>query len=178
MFYLVWQMGLFLLIAFAGGLFVGWQAWGSAGRDAEVDAAAKENARLRSENENLARRLGEAEARKPVAEVKVVKPRAKSKSEAGKTGAAGLPDAANAKPESESESEPETAAEAGADDLTAIKGLGPKAAEALKAGGVTRYAQLAGWSDSDIADWDARINGRGRIQRDDWVSQARALSKS
>lgn len=170
MFYLVWQMGLFLLIAFVGGLFVGWQAWGSAGRDAEVDAAAKENARLRSENENLARRLGEAEARKPVAEVKVVKPRAASKSEAGKTGAAGLPDAAKA--------EPEAAAEAGADDLTAIKGLGPKAAEALSAGGVTRYAQMAGWSDSEIADWDARINGRGRIQRDNWVGQAKALSKS
>lgn len=174
MFYLVWQMGLFLLIAFAGGLFVGWQAWGSAGRDAEVDAAAKENARLRSENENLARRLGEAEARQPVAEVNVVKPRKASKSQAGKTGAAGLPDAARAEPEAE----PETSAEAGADDLTAIKGLGPKAAEALKAGGVTRYAQMAGWSDSDIADWDARINGRGRIRRDDWVGQAKALSQS
>ena len=174
MFYLVWQMGLFLLIAFAGGLFVGWQAWGSAGRDAEVDAAAKENARLRSENENLARRLGEAEARKPAAEVKVVKPRAASKSEAGKTGAAGLPAAAKAK----SEAKPDAEAEAGGDDLTAIKGLGPKAAEALKAGGVTRYAQMAGWSDSDIADWDTRINGRGRIRRDDWVGQAKALSKS
>ena len=173
MFYLVWQMGLFLLIAFAGGLFVGWQAWGSAGRDAEVDAAAKENARLRSENENLARRLGEAEARKPDSSVKVIKPTA---SEASKSGAAALPEAARETKPAPAAKKPE--ASGPADDLTAIKGLGPKAAAALQAGGVTRYAQMAGWSESEIADWDAKINGRGRIQRDDWVGQARSLSKS
>ena len=57
-----------------------------------------------------------------------------------------------------------------------IKGLGPKAAASLKAEGVVSYAQIAAWSESDIADWDARINGRGRIVRDDWVGQAKALT--
>lgn len=62
------------------------------------------------------------------------------------------------------------------DDLTRIKGLGPKAEAALKAGGVTRLAQIAAWSDADVEAWDARINGRGRIVRDNWVAQARELA--
>ena len=66
---------------------------------------------------------------------------------------------------------------AGQDDLTAIKGLGPKAAAALKAGGVTRFSDIAGWSEADVADWDERINGRGRIVRDKWVEQALTLAK-
>ncbi|MAL08519.1 MAG: hypothetical protein CMF74_02490, partial [Maricaulis sp.] len=62
------------------------------------------------------------------------------------------------------------------DDLKAIKGLGPKAAQALNAGGVTRYAQIAAWTDDDVAQWDTDLNARGRIVRDDWVGQAKTLT--
>ena len=62
------------------------------------------------------------------------------------------------------------------DDLGAIKGLGPKAAAALKAGGVTSLAQIAAWTEADIERWDQAINGRGRIVRDNWVGQAKTLA--
>ncbi|MFT6542556.1 MAG: putative flap endonuclease-1-like 5' DNA nuclease, partial [Maricaulis maris] len=52
----------------------------------------------------------------------------------------------------------------------------PKAAAALKTGGVTSVAQIAAWTDADIERWDAAINGRGRIVRDDWVGQAKKLT--
>jgi predicted flap endonuclease-1-like 5' DNA nuclease len=66
---------------------------------------------------------------------------------------------------------------ASADDLTRIKGLGPKIAALLGELGVTSFAQIANWSDADIADIDAKL-GRfsGRITRDQWVAQAKLLA--
>ena len=64
-----------------------------------------------------------------------------------------------------------------ADDLTVLKGLGPKAAAQLNALGVTRYAQIAGWSDDEVAAVDAGLGAfKGRILRDQWVEQARYLA--
>ena len=63
-----------------------------------------------------------------------------------------------------------------ADPLTRLKGLGPKAEAALNTLGVTRYEQIAAWSDGDIARVDAQMgNFKGRIVRDRWVEQARLL---
>ncbi|ODT00237.1 MAG: hypothetical protein ABS49_05860 [Erythrobacter sp. SCN 62-14] len=66
---------------------------------------------------------------------------------------------------------------ASADDLTRIKGLGPKIAALLAELGVTSFAQIASWSDEDVAEIDAKL-GRfsGRISRDQWVMQARLLA--
>lgn len=66
---------------------------------------------------------------------------------------------------------------ASADDLTRIKGLGPKIAALLAELGVTSFAQIASWSDEDVAEIDAKL-GRfsGRITRDQWVMQARLLA--
>lgn len=67
-------------------------------------------------------------------------------------------------------------APAGADDLTRIKGLGPKLAALLHSLGVTSFAQIAGWGEDDIDRIDARLgNFQGRIRRDNWVEQARYL---
>jgi len=64
-----------------------------------------------------------------------------------------------------------------ADDLTALKGLGPKAAAQLHALGITRYAQIADWTEADIAAVDTRMGAfKGRITRDKWVEQARYLA--
>lgn len=70
-----------------------------------------------------------------------------------------------------------TPAPASADDLTRIKGLGPKIATLLGELGITSFAQIANWSDADIANIDAKL-GRfsGRIVRDQWVMQAKLLS--
>jgi len=64
-----------------------------------------------------------------------------------------------------------------ADDLTKIKGVGPKLVDLLASLGVTRFEQVAKWSDAEIDRVDAQL-GRfeGRIRRDNWVEQAKFLA--
>ncbi|WP_095012734.1 hypothetical protein [Tsuneonella mangrovi] len=71
----------------------------------------------------------------------------------------------------------EATAAVAADDLTMIKGLGPKLATLLGELGVTRFAQIAAWDDAEIDRIDAQL-GRfeGRIRRDGWVEQAQMLA--
>lgn len=65
-----------------------------------------------------------------------------------------------------------------ADNLTSIKGLGPKAASLLNGLGITRFDQIANWNDAEVAAVDAQMgNFKGRIVRDRWVDQARLLAK-
>ncbi len=64
------------------------------------------------------------------------------------------------------------------DDLKRISGIGPKLEETLNALGIWHFDQIAGWGADDIAWIDGQLEGfRGRVERDDWVSQARALSQ-
>lgn len=64
-----------------------------------------------------------------------------------------------------------------ADDLSKLKGVGPKLITLLGTLGVTRYDQIAGWSDADIAAIDARLGTfQGRPTRDKWVEQAGYLA--
>ena len=66
---------------------------------------------------------------------------------------------------------------ASADDLTRIKGLGPKIATLLRSIGVTRFDQIAGWTEADVARIDPQLGTfKGRIARDNWIEQARYLS--
>ncbi|NML93907.1 hypothetical protein [Novosphingobium olei] len=69
-------------------------------------------------------------------------------------------------------------AEAGsADDLTRIKGVGPKLNARLKELGVTRFAQIAAWSEADLAAIDAQLGAfAGRPKRDAWIEQATLLA--
>lgn len=65
----------------------------------------------------------------------------------------------------------------GHDDLTRIKGLGPKLAATLHGLGITSFAHIAAWSDSDIDRIDPQLGRfQGRIRRDNWVEQARYLA--
>jgi predicted flap endonuclease-1-like 5' DNA nuclease len=67
-------------------------------------------------------------------------------------------------------------AEAG-DDLTRIKSIGPKLSAALRALGVTRYAQIAAWSEADLAAIDVQLGAfAGRAARDNWTEQCILLS--
>ena len=62
------------------------------------------------------------------------------------------------------------------EDLQRIRGVGPKLAQTLAEKGVTGAAQIAGWTDQDVAWWDENLEGfRGRVSRDEWVAQAQAL---
>lgn len=64
-----------------------------------------------------------------------------------------------------------------ADELTRMKGVGPKVAAVLNGLGVTRYDQIAAWSDADVERVDAQLGAfKGRVTRDQWVEQARLLA--
>lgn len=65
------------------------------------------------------------------------------------------------------------------DDLTVIGGIGPALAKKLNEAGITSYAQLAALTVADIENLEKNIiRFSGRIKRDDWVGQAKKLSKN
>jgi predicted flap endonuclease-1-like 5' DNA nuclease len=68
-----------------------------------------------------------------------------------------------------------TSPPADADDLKMIKGVGPALEKTLNGLGVYTFAQIAKWSTDDIAWVDGNLKFKGRILRDDWVSQAKTL---
>lgn len=65
-----------------------------------------------------------------------------------------------------------------ADDLTKLRGLGPKMQARLHEAGIYHFDQIAGWGPEEVAWADAELGARGRIERDDWVGQARAMKES
>lgn len=62
------------------------------------------------------------------------------------------------------------------DDLTRIKGIGPAIRKKLKTLDVHSFHQIAGWSAADMRKVDAALGFKGRIQREDWIGQARSLA--
>jgi predicted flap endonuclease-1-like 5' DNA nuclease len=65
------------------------------------------------------------------------------------------------------------------DDLKLIVGIGPVLERMLHQLGITTYRQIGRWTERDIDDFDARLQEfPGRIRRDGWVTQARALHQS
>lgn len=65
------------------------------------------------------------------------------------------------------------------DDLKLIVGIGPVLERMLRELGITTYRQIARWTERDIERIEARLGGfPGRIRRDGWVAQARALHQS
>ncbi|SMX24280.1 50S ribosomal protein L21 [Boseongicola aestuarii] len=69
------------------------------------------------------------------------------------------------------------AADAGADDLKKLSGVGPALEKKLHAAGVTTFAQIAAWGADDIAEFDEKLSFKGRIEREGWVDQAKALAE-
>jgi NADH-quinone oxidoreductase subunit E len=66
---------------------------------------------------------------------------------------------------------------AAVDDLKLISGVGPKIEGTLHSLGIYTFAQVASWKKAE-RDWvDGYLNFKGRIERDDWIKQAKALAK-
>ncbi|MBY5335521.1 5' DNA nuclease [Rhizobium leguminosarum] len=63
-----------------------------------------------------------------------------------------------------------------ADDLKLIAGIGPKLEQVLNAKGIRSFAEIAAWTDEEIARLDAELGFNGRIGRDDWTGQAKVLT--
>lgn len=65
----------------------------------------------------------------------------------------------------------------GADDLKMIKGVGPKLEGLLNGLGFYHFDQIAAWSTDEVAWADQNLVGfKGRVSRDAWVEQAKALA--
>ena len=63
------------------------------------------------------------------------------------------------------------------DDLTKIQGIGSGFVVKLKNVGVTRFDQIASWTDAQVKRHDEEFGLRGRITREGWVKQAKQLVK-
>jgi NADH-quinone oxidoreductase subunit E len=64
-----------------------------------------------------------------------------------------------------------------ADDLKLISGVGPVLEGRLNALGITKWSQVATLSGEDIAKVEGSLNFRGRVARDNWLSQAEVLAR-
>lgn len=82
---------------------------------------------------------------------------------------------AEATPAAEKPAKAEKAA--GGDDLSKLAGVGPVLVKKLEEAGITTFAQIAAWTAQEIADIDEQLSLKGRIERDDWVAQAKELAK-
>ena len=67
-------------------------------------------------------------------------------------------------------------ASGGGDKLTDINGIGPVIAQKLNDAGVTSFQQIADFSPEQIAEIDEKLNFKGRIDREEWVGQAKKLT--
>ncbi|KPP91121.1 MAG: LSU ribosomal protein L21 RplU [Rhodobacteraceae bacterium HLUCCA08] len=72
--------------------------------------------------------------------------------------------------------EPEAEAEVlnQVDDLKELSGVGPALEKKLHESGVTSFAQIAAWTDEDVAAMDEKLSFKGRIEREGWIEQAKA----
>ncbi|WP_372836824.1 50S ribosomal protein L21 [Puniceibacterium confluentis] len=67
-------------------------------------------------------------------------------------------------------------AAAGGDDLKELSGVGPALEKKLHDAGITTYAQIAAWSEADVEKFGELLSFKGRIEREGWIEQAKALA--
>ena len=84
----------------------------------------------------------------------------------------------DSKPAPKAEDKPEIVdvAAGDEDDLKRIKGIGPVNEKALNELGIFKFAQIANWTAANV-DWvEDFMSFPGRIEREDWITQARVLA--
>jgi predicted flap endonuclease-1-like 5' DNA nuclease len=62
-----------------------------------------------------------------------------------------------------------------ADDLTRIKGIGPVLKQKLSGLGIVTFRQIADFTPADIERVNAELDFPGRIERENWVEQAKGF---
>ncbi len=117
---------------------------------------------------------------KPAAKAKATAAVAKARPKSSKPAAKAAATPAARKPVSK-DGKPEMLKKAragGSDDLKMIKGVGPKLEALLNKLGVYHFDQVAGWRKAEVSWVDDHLEGfKGRVSRDNWVSQAKTLAK-
>ncbi len=203
--YLMTQMLLYMIGAFLLGLLLGWLIWGRrigmmAG---EIETKRSERDRARADLDACGRARADLEARLRAAEARAADAEsARAKAEAAKPAAPMPLMAAPAKPAAVKASRPAAAKPAAVkasrpaavkasrpapkpaapkpvvkDDLRLILGIGKTNEKKLHDAGVTRFAQIAGWSAADIRKYGDLITFGERIVKENWVEQAKLLAK-
>ncbi len=193
---------IFLIVAAALGFAVGWLVRGSRDEEAvqpaatvpapagvneereglhgELQAAHAEQERLqselaeaRAEIERQAARIQELEAAQQQASERI----AALERELESARAMAAPAESAAAHEEEGAPPPALSAPEGeADDLKKISGIGPAIEKTLHEFGIFHFRQIAAFTPENIAWLDRHIRPRGRIEREDWVGQARTLA--
>lgn len=69
------------------------------------------------------------------------------------------------------------AAKTDGDDLTQLSGVGPVIVKKLNEAGITTFKQIAEWTAKDVAHFDEELSFKGRIERENWIDQAKELMK-
>jgi NADH-quinone oxidoreductase subunit E len=67
-------------------------------------------------------------------------------------------------------------AQVAGDDLKRIPGIGPRLEKVLRGRGIISFKQIAGLDDAALRQIDDELGLEGRVTRDDWVGQAKALA--
>ncbi|MCF2904766.1 NADH-quinone oxidoreductase subunit E [Octadecabacter sp. CECT 8868] len=192
--FLLGEIWVLLAIAIVIGLVGGWLIWG--GR-ADTGADADEVRRLRAEVDHLRAKeresLGGQSDDVPAMEgggysrpVAVATPPSEpiplptKPPEAMTPIRAFAPIAEPAKPDETAGSKPASLSEARdgiPDDLKKIKGVGAKMEALCNQLGFWHYDQIANWTADEVAWVDDNLEGfKGRVTRDGWVEQAKALA--
>ena len=194
--YLLTQMFLYMLAAFLLGLLLGWLIWSrrQAGAAAQLDAALSDLDGARRERDALqiqfdaaSREQGalleEAGSLRAQLEACSNSRRALERQIAMLTAAPPPPPAFRI---SDAPAAPPMAAPiAGTpapprrviDDLKKISGIGRVNEAKLNELGVTSFAQIAAWSPEDEARIGDLLAFEGRIEREEWVAQAKILAR-
>ncbi len=111
-----------------------------------------------------------AKAAKTAAEAKPAKPAAtKAASKPTKDSSAGRVD--------EARGMVYDSAPAEVDDLKLISGVGPVLEEKLNSVGIYRFEQIANWSERNMREFDELLSFKGRIEREEWLKQAKTLQE-
>jgi len=129
------------------------------------------------------RAKGEKKDTKPAKPKPAPKPTPKPKAEKSAPKPKPAPKAEKPKPKPKAKPKPQVLYTDGPtdgdpDDLKKIKGIGPKFEGDLNDKGVYYFRQIAAWTAKDIKMVDEIIDSfPGRIERDEWVKQAKKLAK-
>lgn len=63
------------------------------------------------------------------------------------------------------------------DDLKLISGVGPVLEEKLHSVGIYRFEQIANWTGQNVEEFEALLDFKGRVERDNWIAQAKELAE-
>ncbi|WP_456430936.1 hypothetical protein [Nitratifractor sp.] len=147
-----------------------------------TEAAETNETSQSSESEVAAETAEDTETENETEESQTTDTEAPERNEQASAGAEKEPQSVQGEPASREE-EPETppafleAPQGEKDNLTLIKGIGKKIEQTLNDMGIFHFSQIAAWTEENIRWVDKALAFKGRIERENWVEQAKLLAE-